>query len=70
LKPAWANSLKDPISKMPITKKAGGVVRGEGPEFKPYITATSFKIRDRIMFLSISNFEAIHGYFVKQELFL
>jgi hypothetical protein len=35
LKPAWANSLRDPISKIPITKRAGGVAQGEGPEFKP-----------------------------------
>jgi hypothetical protein len=38
LKPSWANSSRDPISKMPITKKkkgAGGVAQGEGPEFKP-----------------------------------
>jgi hypothetical protein len=31
-KPAWANSLRDPISKIPITKRAGGVAQGEGPE--------------------------------------
>jgi hypothetical protein len=37
LKPAWANSSRDPISKKPITKKkrAGGVAQGAGPEFKP-----------------------------------
>jgi hypothetical protein len=34
-KPAWANSSQDPILKIPITKKAGGVAEGEGPEFKP-----------------------------------
>jgi hypothetical protein len=40
-KPAWENSLRDPISKKkkkkPITKKkkAGGVAQGVGPEFKP-----------------------------------
>jgi hypothetical protein len=38
-KPAQANSLQDPISKKKkkkkITKRAGGVVQGEGPEFKP-----------------------------------
>jgi hypothetical protein len=35
-KPAQANSLRDPISKKPITKKrAGGVAQGVGPEFKP-----------------------------------
>jgi hypothetical protein len=34
LKPAWANSLKDPISKKPITKKAGGMTQGIVPEFK------------------------------------
>jgi hypothetical protein len=35
LKAAWANSLRDPISKKPITKKAGGVAQGVSPEFKP-----------------------------------
>jgi hypothetical protein len=34
LKPAQANSSQDPISKIPITKRAGGVAQGEGPEFK------------------------------------
>jgi hypothetical protein len=34
-KPAWANSSQDPISRIPITKRAGGVAQGEGPEFKP-----------------------------------
>jgi hypothetical protein len=35
-KAAWANSLRDPISKNPITKNwVGGVSQGEGPEFKP-----------------------------------
>jgi hypothetical protein len=33
-KPSWANSLKDPISKIPNTKRAGGVAQGVGPEFK------------------------------------
>jgi hypothetical protein len=35
-KPAWANSLQDPIPKIPITKKAGGVAQGVGLEFKPW----------------------------------
>jgi hypothetical protein len=35
LKQAWANSLRDPLSKIPNTKKAGGVARRVGPEFKP-----------------------------------
>jgi hypothetical protein len=34
-KPAWVNSLKDPILKTPSQKKAGGVAQGVGPEFKP-----------------------------------
>jgi hypothetical protein len=34
-KPAQANSLRDPISKIPITKRAGRVAQGEGHEFKP-----------------------------------
>jgi hypothetical protein len=35
LKPAQANSLRDPISKNPSQKMAGGVAQGLGPEFKP-----------------------------------
>jgi hypothetical protein len=36
-KPPWANSLRDSISKKPITKKkkTHGVAEGVGPEFKP-----------------------------------
>jgi hypothetical protein len=34
-KPARENSSQDPILKISITKRAGGVVQGEGPEFKP-----------------------------------
>jgi hypothetical protein len=33
-KSAWANSSRDPISKIPIIKRVGGVAQGEGPEFK------------------------------------
>jgi hypothetical protein len=33
LKPAWANSLRPYLVKR-ITKRAGGVVQGVGPEFK------------------------------------
>jgi hypothetical protein len=32
-RPAWANSLPDPISKTHITKRTGRVA--QGPEFKP-----------------------------------
>jgi hypothetical protein len=35
LKPAWANSSRDPISKNPSQKRAGGMAQGVGPEFKP-----------------------------------
>jgi hypothetical protein len=35
LKPAWANSSRDPILKNSIPKRAGGVAQGGGPEFKP-----------------------------------
>jgi hypothetical protein len=34
-KPAQANSLWDPIQKIPITKRTGGAAQGEGAEFKP-----------------------------------
>jgi hypothetical protein len=33
--PAQANSSQNPILKISITKKAGGVAQGKGPEFKP-----------------------------------
>jgi hypothetical protein len=35
LKPDLVNSLQDPISKEPITKRDDGVAQGIGPEFKP-----------------------------------
>jgi hypothetical protein len=35
LKSAQANSLQDPVSIIPNTKRAGGVAQGEGPQFKP-----------------------------------
>jgi hypothetical protein len=35
LKPAQTNSSRDPISKIPKTKKAGGMAQGVNPEFKP-----------------------------------
>jgi hypothetical protein len=34
LKPDWANSLQDPISKDSSQKRAGGKAQGEGPIFK------------------------------------
>jgi hypothetical protein len=34
-KPAWANSSRDPISKNPSQKRAGGATQVVGPEFKP-----------------------------------
>jgi hypothetical protein len=34
-KPAWTNSLQDPILKIPNAKRAGGVAQGLGPEFNP-----------------------------------
>jgi hypothetical protein len=35
LKPAWANSLQDLISKKPFTKNDCEVAQNVGPEFKP-----------------------------------
>jgi hypothetical protein len=36
LKPAWANTSRDPILKNPSQKRASGVAQGIGPpEFKP-----------------------------------
>jgi hypothetical protein len=34
-KPVRANSWQDPISRIPITERTGGVAQGEGPKFKP-----------------------------------
>jgi hypothetical protein len=34
-KPAQENSSRDPISKNPSQKRAGGMAHGEGPELKP-----------------------------------
>jgi hypothetical protein len=34
LTPAEASSSRDPITKIPNTKRAGGVAHGVGPEFK------------------------------------
>jgi hypothetical protein len=34
VKPAMANSSRDPISKMLTTKRAGRAAQGVGPEFK------------------------------------
>jgi hypothetical protein len=37
LKPSWANSSSDPISKNPSQEnRAGEVTQGEGPEFKSH----------------------------------
>jgi hypothetical protein len=35
LKPAWANSSKDPALENPLQKRDSEVAQGEGPEFKP-----------------------------------
>jgi hypothetical protein len=36
LKPAGANGSQEPISKIPNTKRTGGVAQGVGPELKPW----------------------------------
>jgi hypothetical protein len=41
-KPALANSLRDPISKIPITKKDGEVAQGVGPELNPVLQKKNF----------------------------
>jgi hypothetical protein len=43
LKPVWANSSQDPISKKPITKKGWWSGSGVGPEFKPQYYKTNKK---------------------------
>jgi hypothetical protein len=48
LKLTWATSSRDPVWKIPITKKAGGVAQGEGPEFKPqYRKQTNKQTKNR-----------------------
>jgi hypothetical protein len=58
LKPALANSLRDPILKNPITKNwAGGVAQGEGPEFKPqYCKKKKKKKRELYLSYHLLNF--------------
>jgi hypothetical protein len=41
---AQASSLRDPISKKPFTKRAGGVAQDVGPEFKPQYCKKKKKI--------------------------
>jgi hypothetical protein len=43
-KPAWKNTSQDPILKIPITKRAGGVAQGEGHEFKPHYSKKKKKL--------------------------
>jgi hypothetical protein len=40
-KPAQAHSLRDPILKIPFTKRAGGVAQGKGPELKLVLKQTN-----------------------------
>jgi hypothetical protein len=51
-KPTQANSSQDPISKVPITKRAGGVAPGKGPEFKPQNHTHTKKIRRHVKQIS------------------
>jgi hypothetical protein len=46
-KPPQANSSQGPILKIPITKRAGRVVQGGGPEFKPLYRKKKKKERER-----------------------
>jgi hypothetical protein len=43
-KPAQANSSRDPISKNPLQKRAGGVAQGIDPEFKTQYHKSKKKI--------------------------
>jgi hypothetical protein len=51
-KSARANSLRDPISKIPNTKRAGGVAQGVGPEFKPWY----HKKKKKLFLISLYHF--------------
>jgi hypothetical protein len=61
LKPAHANSYRDPILKNPITKRAGGVAGAEGiSTFKPSTTHTHIQMVDSI-FISIWKNSLLHS---------
>jgi hypothetical protein len=47
LKPAWANSSRDPILKNPSQKRAGRVAQGVGLEFKRQYCQTQKGFRTR-----------------------
>jgi hypothetical protein len=47
LKSAQANSSPDPFSKIPNTKRTGGVAQGEGPEVKPQFKKKKKKERKK-----------------------
>jgi hypothetical protein len=46
----WANSSRDPISKVPNTERAGGVAQGVSPEFKPQYCKKKKKKANSMMF--------------------
>jgi hypothetical protein len=48
LKPDWANNSQDPISKKPITKRAGGVAQGIGLKFKPQYSKRKKKCKSKL----------------------
>jgi hypothetical protein len=50
LKPALANSSRDPVLKNPTQQKAGGVAQGIGQEFKPPYHKTKTKTKKRYQF--------------------
>jgi hypothetical protein len=49
LKPAQGNSSRDPILKISNTKRAGGVDKGVGPEFKLWYHKKNYSPANRKM---------------------
>jgi hypothetical protein len=62
-----ANSLQDPVLKIPITKRAGRVAQGEGPEFKP--STAKKKKKFRVFPLNIICNVKIHLFALSKYLF-
>jgi hypothetical protein len=56
-KPAKANSSRDPILKSLVTKRAGRMTQGIGPEFKPQYCSLSLSLPIYIIMLGIWPFK-------------
>jgi hypothetical protein len=67
-KPAQANSSRDPILKISITKSTGGVAQGVGPEFKPqYYKKKITSCLERDHFVHSSDTSFVCGFRLSQK---